>query len=100
MLAVLLAAALALAAAPAHAQNFAPQPPAPPSNPAASGPVATICSTDWGWCPLQRVVTPGGHCTCFVPPNTRLPGSARYFPYAGPVSPYLNPHVRPPATLR
>ena len=85
------------AAASALAQNFAPP---PPPRPTMGTPVATICSTDWGWCPVQTVVTPGGFCTCFVPPSTRLPGSARYFPYQGPVSPYLNPHTGPPPTLR
>lgn len=99
MLRALIAAGLALAAAgPAVAQNFAPQPPPRPAP--AGAPVATICSTDWGWCPVQTVVTPGGFCYCFVPPATWLPGSARYFPYTGPVSPYLNPHTGPPATLR
>jgi hypothetical protein len=86
-----------LAASAALAQNFAP-PVAPPPRPGA--PAATICSTDWGWCPVQTVVTPGGFCWCYVPPSTWLPGSARYWPYEGPVSPYLNPHVAPPATLR
>jgi hypothetical protein len=89
---------LALAvAAPAVAQNFAPQPPAPPR---LGAPQATICSTDWGWCPIQAVATPGGGCYCYVPPSTFLPGLARYFPYQGPVSPYLNPHTGPPPTLR
>jgi hypothetical protein len=95
---VLIAAVLVLlAAATALAQNFAPQ---PPPRPRPGTPVATICSTEWGWCPVQTVVTPGGFCYCFVPPSTWLPGSARYFPYAGPVSPYLNPHTAPPSTLR
>ena len=95
---MLIAAVLVLlAAAPAPAQNFAPQ---PPPRPRPGTPVATICSTEWGWCPVQTVVTPGGFCYCFVPPSTWLPGSARYFPYAGPVSPYLNPHTAPPSTLR
>ena len=94
-----LAVLLLLAAAPlAGAQNFAPQPPPPPRAPA--GPAATICSTDYGWCPIQTVVTPGGTCYCFVPPKTWLTGSARYWPYEGPVSPYLNPHTGPPPTLK
>jgi hypothetical protein len=97
----LIALALALAvAAPARAQNFAPQPPPPPPNPAVAGPAANICSTQWGWCPIRQVATPGGYGTCVVPPSTTLPGVARYYPYRGPVSPYLNPHVQPPATLR
>ena len=88
-----------LATAPlAEAQNFAPPPPAPPARPA--GPAATICSTEYGWCPIQIVVTPGGACYCFVPPQTWLAGSARYWPYEGPVSPYLNPHTAPPSTLK
>jgi hypothetical protein len=99
MLRLLFGLALALAAvAPAEAQNFAPRPP-PPRAPAGA-PAATICSTDWGWCPMQAVATPGGFCFCFVPPNYRLPGLARYFPYEGPVSPYLNPHTGPPPVLR
>jgi hypothetical protein len=95
---VSVALALLLVSVPAAlAQNFAPQPAAPPRP---GGPVATICSTDWGWCPIQTVVTAGGTCWCFVPPTTWLPGSARYWPYTGPVSPYLNPHTAPPSTLR
>jgi hypothetical protein len=93
----LLAILLALVAGPALAQNFAP---APPPRPRATAPAATICSTDWGWCPIQTVAVPGGACACFVPPSTWLPGVARYFPYRGPVSPYLNPHTAPPSTLR
>jgi hypothetical protein len=89
---------LMLAVVPlAGAQNFAPAPPAPPR---AGAPAATICSTDWGWCPVQIVVMPGGSCYCFVPPSTWLAGSARYWPYEGPVSPYLNPHTGPPSTIR
>jgi hypothetical protein len=90
-------ALLLLAGAPALAQNFAPPPPA---RPRPGGPAATICSTDWGWCPIQSVAVPGGGCWCFVPPTTWLPGSARYWPYEGQVSPYLNPHMAPPSTLR
>lgn len=98
MLRALLAVVLALAAAgPAAAQNFAPQPP-PVARPGA--PAATICSTDWGWCPIRSVALAGGFCHCFVPPATWLPGLARYWPYEGPVSPYLNPHQAPPSTIR
>jgi hypothetical protein len=94
-----IAVALSLAVvAPALAQNFAPAQPPAIARPGAS--VATICSTDYGWCPIQGVVLPGGHCHCFVPPNTWLPGLGRYWPYEGPVSPYLNPHQGPPSTLR
>lgn len=78
------------------AENFA----APPAAPSTGSPPATICSTEWGWCPLQVVVPPGGACYCFVPPSTWLSGLARYWPYQGPVSPYLNPHVAPPSTLK
>jgi hypothetical protein len=86
-----------LVAGPAPAQNFAPQPP-PVVRP--GSPAATICSTDYGWCPLQAVAAAGGFCYCFVPPGTWLQGLARYWPYEGPVSPYLNPHQAPPSTLR
>jgi hypothetical protein len=93
------ALALLLAVASvATAQNFAPPPAAPPARPGA--PAATICSTEWGWCPLQAVSAPGGGCYCHVPPSTWLPGIARYWPYEGPVSPYLNPHTAPPSTLK
>lgn len=91
--------ALALVTAgPAAAQNFAPQP--PPPRPRFGGPQANICSTDWGWCPIQVVALAGARCYCFVPPSTWLPGLARNFYYEGRVSPYLNPHTGPPATLR
>ncbi|HXH81740.1 MAG TPA: hypothetical protein VNN07_02310, partial [Candidatus Tectomicrobia bacterium] len=79
----------------------APAPAAPPANPATSGPPpATICSTAWGWCPIGVVAAPGAACSCFVPPATVLPGVARYWPYQGPVSPYLNPHESPPSVIR
>ena len=96
VLAIVVGLLVALAA-PAQAQNFAPAPP-PVQKPGAAQ--ATICSTEHGWCPLQVVATPGGMCYCFVPPNTWLAGSARYWPYEGPVSPYLNPHTAPPSTLK
>jgi hypothetical protein len=98
MVRVLFAAVLAIViATPVMAQNFAPQPP-PVVRPGA--PAATICSTDYGWCPIQTVTLGGGFCYCFVPPSTWLPGLARYWPYEGPVSPYLNPHQAPPSTIR
>ncbi|PYM19737.1 MAG: hypothetical protein DMD78_23745 [Candidatus Rokuibacteriota bacterium] len=98
MRALAMACLLVLAVVPlAGAQNFAPQPPPPPR---VGAPAATICSTDWGWCPLQTLAAPGGGCYCFVPPRTWLAGSARYWPYEGPVSPYLNPHTGPPSTIR
>jgi hypothetical protein len=92
--------ATALAAGPARAQNFAPAP-APPR----ASPVANICNTQWGWCPLGSVLMPGTPCQCVVPPGsaqagTALPGVANYWPYEGPVNPYLNPHVAPPSTIR
>jgi hypothetical protein len=97
MLRALIVVVLALAPAAVGAQNFAPRPP-PVVRPGA--PPATICSTDYGWCPIQAVVTPGGSCYCFVPPSTWVSGSARYWRYEGPVSPYLNPHQSPPSTIR
>jgi len=96
---LLTALALVLAATTfAIAQNFAPPPAAPPPRPGA--PAATICSTEWGWCPLQAVAAPGGACYCYVPPSSWLPGLARYWPYEGPVSPYLNPHTAPPSLIK
>lgn len=96
---IVIALALVLAATTlVTAQNFAPPPAAPPPRPAPAA--ATICSTEWGWCPLQIVAAPGGACYCYVPPSTWLPGLARYWPYEGPVSPYLNPHAGPPSTLK
>jgi hypothetical protein len=95
---VLLAVLVLALAAPTAAQNFAPQP--APVVPRATAPPANICSTDHGWCPLQAVGAPGSPCHCFVPPATWLRGLARYWPYQGPVSPYLNPHQAPPSTIR
>jgi hypothetical protein len=82
-----LAIVLGLAVA-ASTQNFAPPPPPPPAPtlPSAStGPPATICSTDYGWCPIQYAATSRGRYWPYDPANT---------------SPYLNPHTGPPATLR
>jgi hypothetical protein len=92
--------AAALAAGPAGAQNFAPA----PARPRAS-PTANICNTEWGWCPLGAVLMPGTPCRCVTRPEsalagTVLPGFASYWPYEGPVNPYLNPHVAPPSTIR
>src|SRR4029453_14030661 len=95
-------------AVPASPQNFAPPPPPPPAPtlPSAStGPPATICSTDYGWGPLQYPAPPrgpppticspdygwgpiqyaatsrGGHCACFYPPNNNwILGRGRYWP--------------------
>ncbi|HEU5319275.1 MAG TPA: hypothetical protein VFX28_00635 [Methylomirabilota bacterium] len=85
----------------ALAAGAAAQPPNPPAPVPAPGPApATICSTAWGWCPLPTLtMAPGQPCYCFVPPGSWLPGEARYWPYTGPVSPYLNPHVAPPSTI-
>ena len=101
MVRAILAAVLGLAiTSPALAQNFAPPPP-PVARPGA--PAATICSTDYGWCPIQYAATSrGGYCACFYPPNNNwILGRGRYWPYdpVG-VSPYLNAHTGPPATLR
>ena len=90
-------------AVPASTQNFAPAPPPPPPPAFPSPAPPTICSTDYGWCPLQYAATAaGGYCACFWPPtNTWLPGRARYWPYdPATASPYLNPHTGPPATIR
>ncbi len=94
VVALLVVAGVAGASA-ARAQNFAPPPPPPPASP-----TANICNTQWGWCPIAPVLMPGTPCQCFVPPATALPGVANYWPYQGPVSPYLNPHVAPPSTIR
>jgi hypothetical protein len=65
---------------------------------AAQTPQATICSTQWGWCPLPLPTTllPGTPCSCAVPGQGYLGGVARFFNYwaytGRPVSPYLNPH--------
>ena len=67
-------------------------PPRPPRPRPPDTPMATICSTSEGWCPLKAVALPGTPCECFVPPDIRLPGVARFFLYEEPVSPYLNPH--------
>jgi hypothetical protein len=71
--------------------------------------VATICSTQWGWCPLDPSwrITPGRPCHCVAPSGQTLAGVTRYFNYAAyqrPVSPYLNPHWAdtppPPPVIR
>jgi len=87
--------AVVLGGGAASAQNFGPVPTAPPANPR-----ATICNTSWGWCPINAVLLPGSPCHCVVPPSTALSGVARYWPYQGPVDPYLNPHVPVPSTIR
>lgn len=103
-----LAAALAAAALLLFpdAATWAPAPP-PPTPPRPEGtapprprprprppdtPMARICSTDEGWCPIKPVVLPGTPCECFLSPDTRIPGVARFFLYEEPVSPYLTPH--------
>ena len=89
-------AGLLVAGQGADAQT--PRPAAPPrgqpSAPPAGPPMATICSTDKGWCPLKVVAPQGAPCECVVPPDTHLPGVTRYFSYEEPVDPYLNPHTQ------
>lgn len=77
--------------APPPPSGTAPSRPLPPPRPRDT-PRATICSTAEGWCPLKAVAAPGTPCECFIPPDTRLAGVARFFLYEEPVSPYLNPH--------
>ena len=80
---------------PAFAQNFAPRA-TPPPRASAGGAAGDHLQHRLGLVPAPHRVTPGGgFCYCFVPPSTWLPGSARYWPYEGPVSPYLNPHTGP-----
>ena len=76
---------------PPRPEGTAPPRPRPRPRPPDT-PMATICSTDEGWCPIKPVVLPGTPCECFIPPDTRIPGVARFFLYEEPVSPYLNPH--------
>jgi len=88
-------------AVPASTQSFAPQPPPVPPKGDAAPP--TICSTDYGWCPIQYAATAaGGYCACFYPPNnTWITGRARYWAFdPATASPYLNPHTGPPTTIR
>jgi hypothetical protein len=59
--------------------------------------IANICSTQWGWCPLNPNirVSVGFACQCVAYSGQVLPGVGRQFPYENygrPVSPYLNPH--------
>ena len=99
----LVAAALLLFPADSAWAQTPPQPTPTPPRPEGTAPsrprprppdtpMATICSTSEGWCPLKAVVLPGTPCECFVPPDIRIPGVARFFLYEEPVSPYLNPH--------
>lgn len=60
-----------------------------------------ICSTHWGWCPLNPnvMVIVGRPCQCQAYSGQLLPGQVRQFPYENygrPVSPYLNPHWTDP----
>ena len=91
----LLAAALVAAAllVPSHAGIGAPAPPraAPAAVRLAGTPMATICSTEQGWCPITVVVLPGTPCKCAVLPARLLPAVARFFRYEPPVDPHLNP---------
>jgi hypothetical protein len=68
-----------------------------PIVPAQNMSLATICSTQWGWCPLDPSlrISAGLPCQCFAPAGQTVAGVTRYFNYAAyqrPVSPYLNPH--------
>jgi hypothetical protein len=82
-------AALSVSVAPASVDAQEPQFPQ-------KAPIANVCTTNSGWCPLQaqRPIASGTPCQCFVPPNTVLSGIAIFWPYQHPVSPYLNPHER------
>jgi hypothetical protein len=58
---------------------------------------ATICSTHWGWCPLNPGwrLTAGIPCHCLAPSGQPLAGVTRHFDYAAyqrPVHPSLDPH--------
>ena len=58
---------------------------------------ATICSTHWGWCPLDPSLRVAASlpCHCLTPSGQPLAGVTRYFNYAiyqRPVNVYLNPH--------
>jgi len=93
--AVLLLTILSLAAAASNAREGSAQIP--------SG--ATICSTQWGWCPLDPSwrITAGRPCHCVAPSGQTLAGVTRHFDYAAyqrPVSPYLNPHWAPPPVIK
>ena len=93
LLAVLLAGGAAVSQTP---------PPAPPPHPrpAMRGQPANICTTQWGWCQLPTLSAPPGiACVCLTPQNQQVPGVTRFFPYEGPASPYLQPHVGPPTTI-
>jgi hypothetical protein len=75
--------------------------PAPRPVPQTVAPPANICTTQWGWCQLPTWSAPPGiGCTCLTVDNQEVRGTTRYFPYAGPASPYLQPHSGPPSTIR
>jgi hypothetical protein len=77
-----------------------PVPPTRPVPPPVAAP-ANICTTQWGWCQLPTWSAPPGiGCACLTGDNQEVPGTTRYFPYAGPASPYLQPHSGPPSTIR
>jgi len=75
--------------------------PFPRPAPGPAPPPANICTTEWGWCQLPTWSAPlGVGCACLTADNQEVPGTTRYFPYAGPASPYLQPHTGPPTTIR
>jgi hypothetical protein len=93
----LLAPALVSAPGLAHAQRDRPP---GPRRPFAAVP-ANICSTEWGWCQLSTQTAPHGvACWCLTEQDQPVAGITRYWPYEGPPSPYLQPHVAPPSTIR
>jgi len=78
-----------------------PPSPRPPRDTLPPPPGANICTTSWGWCQLPTITAPFGiGCACLTGDNQEVPGATRYFPYAGPASPYLQPHTTPPENIR
>jgi hypothetical protein len=106
----LVAAAFVSGPAPGSTQPLSspPSPPAPQHSPPRSTPPrfgrampANICSTELGWCQLSSRTAPhGASCWCLTEEDTAVPGITRYWPYEGPPSPYVRPHVAPPSTIR
>ena len=82
-------------------ETSAPSRPFPPPAPPPAAAPANICTTQWGWCQLPTLSAPPGiGCACLTANNQEVPGTTRYFPYAGPASPSLQPHAGPPSTIR
>jgi len=78
-----------------------PPSPRPPRDTLPPPPGANICTTPWGWCQLPTITAPFGvGCACLAGDNREVPGTTRYFPYAGPASPYLQPHTTTPENIR